>query len=235
MKLTMLLMIFTAISCGDVRSAQHHREQNLVLAPGYGQLEFVPPDAGTYELPVLGMAADAGLIDSKGDEVRLHELLGDKFTLFSFIYTQCSDVNGCPLASHVLSKVQRRVMADDALKDLVRLVSFSFDPGNDRPEVLENYASNFREPGFDWRFVTANSAQELVSTLENYNQFVLREYDASGKQRSAISHILRVYLVDRKRQIRNIYSVSFLHADTILNDIRTIVSETARPNTIVER
>ena len=218
-------IVITGMPVEDVRAAQHHQRQNLVLAPGYQKLGFTPPAPGSYQLPGLGLAADAELIDSRGDEVRLHELLGDKFTLFSFIYTQCSDVNGCPLASHVLSKVQRRVMADDVLKDLVRLVSFSFDPGNDRPEVLENYANNFREPGFDWHFVTANSAQELVSTLENYNQFVIREYDASGKQRSAISHILRVYLVDRKRQIRNIYSVSFLHADTILNDIRTIVSE----------
>ncbi|MGR9091198.1 MAG: cytochrome-c peroxidase, partial [Gammaproteobacteria bacterium] len=35
----------------------------------------------------------------------------------------------------------------------------------------------------------------------------------------------RVYLIDSARQIRNIYSVSFLHADTIVNDIKTILGK----------
>ena len=42
-----------------------------------------------------------------------------------------------------------------------------------------------------------------------------------------MSHLLRVYLIDRKLRIRNIYSVSCLHADTIANDIMTLVRETA--------
>jgi cytochrome c peroxidase len=36
---------------------------------------------------------------------------------------------------------------------------------------------------------------------------------------------LRVFLIDRKRQIRNIYSISFLHADTVLADVRTLLAE----------
>jgi cytochrome c peroxidase len=39
------------------------------------------------------------------------------------------------------------------------------------------------------------------------------------------SHILRVMLIDRQRRVRNIYSVSFLHADTVLNDVRTLLLE----------
>ena len=157
----------------------------------------------------------------------LHELMSGKFTIFSFIYTTCTDVNGCPLASHVLAKVQRRVIADEILKDHVRLVSFSFDPVNDTPEVLENYASNFRVAGFDWHFVTSRSDEQLAVTLDDYNQFVIRDYNDNGTLVSSISHMLRVYLVDHRREIRNIYSVSFLHADTIMNDIRTIVAENA--------
>jgi len=34
-----------------------------------------------------------------------------------------------------------------------------------------------------------------------------------------------VYLIDQDRQIRNIYSTSFLHADTVVNDLRTLLAE----------
>ena len=49
--------------------------------------------------------------------------------------------------------------------------------------------------------------------------------DESG----AISHILRVMLIDKQRRVRNIYSVSFLHADTVLSDVQTLLLETAPP------
>ena len=45
-----------------------------------------------------------------------------------------------------------------------------------------------------------------------------------------MSHLLRVYLIDQNRWIRNIYSVSFLHADTLANDIRTLILESSRDN-----
>jgi cytochrome c peroxidase len=225
--LGLVLVLITSTPVAGVLAAPHHQKQDAALAPGYQKLGFTPPAPGSYHLPGLGVATDAKVLDSKGRAVRLHELMAGKFTIFSFIYTTCSDVNGCPLASYVLAKVQRRVMADDILKDHVRLVSFSFDPTNDTPEVLATYAASFREPGFDWHFVTPRSDKQLAVILADYNQFVIRDYKEDGSLAGSISHMLRVYLIDHRKQIRNIYSVSFLHADTIMNDIRTIVAANA--------
>jgi cytochrome oxidase Cu insertion factor (SCO1/SenC/PrrC family) len=232
MKPILLLLTLLGVTSGQLFAAQHQRSADAALAPGYGDLEFEPPVPGSYNLPVLGHAADSKLLDSKGDLASLHGLMRNKFILLGFIYTHCSDVNGCPLASYVMARVQDRVMEDTALKDYVRLVSFSFDPANDTPEVLEQYARQFRKAGSDWHFVTARSAEELDATLEAYNQFVIRDYDQEGKFLGSISHMLRVYLIDQNRDIRNIYSVSFLHPDTVINDIRTIVGRnTADSNT----
>ena len=230
MKLLSVLVLITSMPFQNIQAGPHHPTQDAALAPGYQKLGFTPPSPGSYKLPGLGIAADAELIDSKGHMVRLHELMAGKFMLFSFIYTSCSDVNGCPLASYVLARVQRRVMTDDVLKDFVRLVSFSFDPNHDTPEVLERYAAHFREPGFDWHFVTSRSDAQLRQTLEDYDQFVIRDYDETGNLLGSVSHMLRVYLIDHHREIRNIYSVSFLHADTVMNDIRTIVAEYTAEN-----
>ena len=59
---------------------------------------------------------------------------------------------------------------------------------------------------------------QLQPTLDAYDQAVFRNEDGIA------SHILRVMLIDRQRRVRNIYSVSFLHADTVLNDVRTSVA-----------
>ncbi len=208
-----------------VDSAGHQHPRPTVLAPGYADLEFNPPRPGTYNLPPLGMAGDGAVLDSAAKRTRLYDLLGDKIVVLSFIYTTCNDVNGCPLASHVLRGVQNRLLESTDLSRRVRLLSFSFDPGHDTPDVLADYSRHFRKSGFDWRFLTCASEDELAPILEQFDQWVIKDYDDDGNYLGTISHNLRVYLIDRAKRIRNIYSVSFLHADTLLNDIRTLEME----------
>jgi cytochrome c peroxidase len=111
----------------------------------------------------------------------------------------------------VLSQVQQRVLADSVLREEVRLVSLSFDPARDTPAALESYASSFRREGFDWHFVGCASEADLAPILTAYDQAVVRDYDASGRYLGTMSHMLRVFLIDRDRRIRNIYSPAYLH------------------------
>lgn len=217
-----LLLAWSSSGYAQEESVHDHPEP-VVLAPGYSPLEFTPPEAGSYLLPPIGRAADGSVIDSHGRKHRMHDLIGDKITVLSFIYTSCNDVNGCPLATFVLKGVQEKVLADENLTDNVRIVSLSFDPDRDTPEVLEAYGGYFKEHGFDWRFLTTSSTDELDPLLAAYDQSVIRDYDQDGNFLGTLSHILRVLLIDRDRNIRNIYSTSFLHADTVANDIRTLL------------
>jgi cytochrome c peroxidase len=41
-----------------------------------------------------------------------------------------------------------------------------------------------------------------------------------------------VYLIDKNKQIRNIYSVSFLHPDTLINDVKTLLAEDQQPKNL---
>jgi len=202
----------------------HHKPtaQTPVLAPGYSALEFSAPEPGTYVLPPLGDAADGVLLDSKGRTVKLHELYDDKTIVLSFIYTSCPDINGCPLATYVLSLVQKRLAADEWAKANVRLVSVSFDPANDTPDVMADYGQHFRHGAIDWRFLTAESDNTLNPILRDYDQSVIQDRGPDGKALTTMSHILRVYLIDADKRIRNIYSPSFLHPDILYADIRTV-------------
>ena len=195
------------------------------LAPGYGELGYAAPEPGTYRLPPLGAAGDGEVLDSDGSVLRLNELYGDRIVILSLIYSSCSDVNGCPLATHVLHQVQTRLLRDEKLRDRVRLISLSFDPRHDTPEVMRAYAAHHQARGGEWRFLTTGGEDQLAPLLASFDHAIGVDPAADGKSRVAISHILRVYLVDERQQVRNIYSPSFLHADTLMSDIRTLATE----------
>jgi cytochrome c peroxidase len=204
------------------------------LAPGYGDLQFALPAPGSYALPPLGEAANGKVLDSAGKAVELYDLMGDKLVLLSFVYSTCSDVNGCPLATSVLHKIKQRLADEKAIAARLRLITLSFNPEHDTPEAMAAYGREFQAPGVEWHFLTTRSEADLQPILDGYKHSVQKVYDAEGKSTGTFSHVLRVYLIDTDKRIRNIYSVSFLHPDTLINDIKTLLSggpEAAAPQT----
>ncbi|MCG7906030.1 MAG: SCO family protein [Candidatus Thiodiazotropha taylori] len=199
----------------------------IISAPGYGDLAYELPAIGSYQLPPLGEASNGEVLIAKGQRRTLYELFDDKYVLLAFIYSTCSDVNGCPLTSHVFYKIKSAMKRDQVLASRLKLISLSFDPEVDTPSVMELYGNNFRYAGSagEWQFVTTASQQSLDPILKSYNQVILRETDSSGRTNVGYSHVLRVFLIDPERNIRNIYSVDFLHHDLIINDLKTILQQ----------
>ena len=58
--------------------------------------------------------------------------------------------------------------------------------------------------------------------LEGFEQDVTRA--ATGDSRE-LSHVLKVFLVDGRGWVREIYSTSFLVPRVVVNDIRTLLRE----------
>jgi len=233
MRGTLLLLIW-AWSAAALCTPHEHKPP-VVLAPGYAPLSFTPPEPGSYTLPAMGSAADGAVIDSEGNSAQLHDFLGGKPTVLSFIFTTCDDVNGCPLATYVMRRVQDVLQADPATADKARLVSFSFDPIFDTPDVIAAYGAQFQDPEADWQFLTTKGAETLDPILRAYDQWVIRDFNENGEYQGTMSHILRVFLVDKDKRIRNIYSTSFLHADTVVNDVKSLIMENNSPGAVVGR
>lgn len=202
------------------------------LAIGYGELNYTPPTIGSYQLPALGPAADSQVLDEQGQVQSLQQLLKGKYTLLSFIYSHCSDVNGCPLAAHVFYKLKASMQEQPELAEKLQLVSLSFDPERDTPEMMRLYGANFKYAGQQgtWRFLTTQTETELKPILQAYQQEVQREISVNG-QSADYAHLLRVFLIDPELQIRNIYSVGFLHPALILNDLKTLWLQLEPPTT----
>ena len=198
-------------------------------APGYGALPYSPPKPGSYTLPNLGAAADGQVLESSGQPVTLYQLYAGRMVLLSFIYATCDDANGCPLATMVLHRIQSALKGRPELKDRLRLITLSFNPAHDTPAVMAKYGESFQSGGIDWHFLATRSETELQPILRDYQQSVDREVDAQGHPTGQFSHLLRVYLIDEQRRIRNSYTVSVLHPDLVLADIETLQLESSAP------
>jgi protein SCO1 len=190
------------------------------------EYDYDTPAPGTYELPVIKPAADGEVIDAEGTSLRLRELTRGRVTVMSFIYTRCAASKACPYATGVLRQLHRLSADDNALAREMRLVSMSFDPANDTPERMAAYSAQAgeRSKAAEWRFITTASQEKLRPILDAFGQPVDRKtnpYDPTGP----LNHTLRVFLIDRDGNIRNIYSSGTLDVRLVLSDVRTLMQE----------
>ncbi len=199
--------------------------EDEILAPGWKNLSYEPPAVGSYQLPPITHASDGAVLLEDGQESQLFDLMGDRLVLFSFIYTRCNDINGCPLANAVFHKLQAKLQERPDVAQATRLLSISFDPERDTPEVMREFGQGLGGDGVDWQFLTTQDRGTLEPILDDYGQYTIREYDESGEYTGDFAHMLRVFLIDRELRVRNIYSVAFLHADILINDLETLLLE----------
>ncbi len=191
--------------------------------------DYDAPAPGSYNLPMVRVAADGALLSSDGKSISLRELTRGRVTVLSFIYTRCAAPNACPYATSVMSQLHQVSLEDEKLAKNLRLVSMSFDPDYDTPQRLADYAEVMRDEksGCQWWFATAKSRSELESILARYDQAVDKRANAAHPQ-GPLYHILRVFLIDRDGRIRNIYSSGTLDPRLVLADVKTLLLEEAK-------
>jgi cytochrome c peroxidase len=226
-KLRALFIVCIALQATAYAAGTHEVHESNPLAPGYGALSYELPPAGSYQLPPLGIAQDGLVLDTQGQPTSLYDVFGDQYVLLNFIYSSCDDVNGCPLASHVSYQLKAQMRHNELLADNLKLISLSFDPARDSPQVMKTYGENFKYAGKagNWDFLTTDSVRSLAPILDDYDQDLQRNYSLDANQMGDFSHILRVFLIDPDKQIRNIYSVSFLHKEVVMNDLDTLFQQ----------
>ena len=173
-----------------------------------GAPRFEAPAPGSYELPPIQRVAEHTLLDHEGRAAPLLGIAPGEAALVSFVYLSCPDA--CPAATALMDALDAELSAKPALAGRVQLVTVSFDPANDPPARMAALRSSLAPRG-RWRFATAASEDAIAPVLTDFGQ------DASP------SHVLKIFLVDGDRRVRNIYSTGFLDVRLLLADLETLL------------
>jgi protein SCO1 len=190
--------------------------------------EFDPPAPGSYALPAI-QAAPAGTVlgvDARARDLR--QLTHGKLTLLGLVYTRCADPDGCPRATWAFSAVRSFLRERPHLESRVRLVTLSFDPAHDTPARLGAYARRMGalRKGAEWHFVTTASRTALDPILKGFGQDLRVAVGSKAKPGSEeFTHTLKVFLLDARGQVREIYATAYLVPEMLVNDLETLARE----------
>jgi len=191
-------------------------------------LSFPLPPAGSYALPPIQPLPDGEVLDTQGRALSLATISRGHITLLGLVYTRCADPAGCPRATWAFSTVRGMLRADPALEQRVRLVTLSFDPAHDDPAAMAAYAAHERgaAKGAPWDFLTTRSRATLRPILDGLGQDLsVARGSRAVPGTEEFTHTLKVYLVDSKGRVREIYSSAWLMPAMIVNDMRTLALE----------
>jgi protein SCO1 len=145
-------------------------------------------------------APDAEFVDETDRPRRLSDWRGSVVAV-TFIYTRCPVPNFCPLMDRHFLAVQRALESDRWLGARARLVSVSFDPDFDTPEVLTAHARRAGADPARWTFLTG-TREHLDPFAARFGVTTIRD-DASDWE---IIHNLRTAVIDPQGRIVTIFS-----------------------------
>jgi protein SCO1/2 len=157
---------------------------------------------------------DEQLIDQDGRRVRLSAWRG-KALAVTFIYTRCPLPDFCPLMDRRFAAVQKKVAADAELRDGVHLVSVTFDPTHDTPDVLKPHAASVGADPAVWSFLTG-PPEAIAKVSERFGVSAIQESDAI----QSITHNLRTAVIDPRGRLVAIYTGRDWTPDQLVEALR---------------
>jgi protein SCO1/2 len=133
---------------------------------------------------------DFTLLDQKRQMISISQLRG-KVVAVNFIYTSCALPNLCLRIANNFAVLQQRFKAQLG-RDLV-LLTVTFDPAHDTPEVLAGYAKQWNADESTWHFLTG---------LPKDVKRVCAMFDVDSFQDEGLmNHSLHTALIDRQGKL----------------------------------
>lgn len=130
------------------------------------------------------------LTDQRKRPVRLSDLRG-KVVALNFIYTSCALPNFCLRLANNFNVLQKR-FAKRLGPDVV-LLTVTFDPVHDTPEVLAKYAEQWKADAAVWHFLTGSESDiQRVCHLFGVHAF---------PNEGLMDHSLHTVLIDRQGKL----------------------------------
>lgn len=131
------------------------------------------------------------LYDQNGNPMT-HKEVNGKIVVMNFIFTRCAVPTLCPAATKKMGELQKLVRRQ-ALHHNVKFVTVSFDPENDSPEVLKQYAKGFDIDLSNYSFLTGDP--EMIKRLTKlYGVFTV-------SKKGTINHTMKTVVIDKTGKV----------------------------------
>lgn len=164
---------------------------------------------------------DYTLTNQYGKQVSFPSEYRGKVLIVGYVYTNCPDI--CPMITYNMRDLQREFPDEEDF----HLVSISFDPERDTPDVLHSYAESYNIDQENWSMLTGENkdVNEVLDRLGIATVKTPTRFTEDDKAIYFIDHTDKVSLIDKKGQVRNHYLGSELDTETVIEDIKTILTE----------
>lgn len=115
---------------------------------------------------------DFRVFDARGQAQPLKQLLQQdgRVWIVDFVYTRCATL--CLALGTVFQQLQQQILAQ-GLQDRVGLLSISFDPANDNPTSLKEYAGRMRMQSDVWQVVSLQRPADRRQLLDSFGIMVV--------------------------------------------------------------
>jgi len=158
---------------------------------------------------------DAEFVDQAGRRVRLSDWRGQTIAV-TFVYTRCPVPDFCPLMDRHFAAVQQAVRADSRLAPNVHLVSVSFDPEYDTPDVMRAHARRIGADPAHWSYVTGDRAS-VDAFAAAFGVSIMRD----DRPLQEIMHNLRTAVIDREGRLVTVLNGNDWAPGQLLEALRT--------------
>ena len=151
-----------------------------------------------YHVPAAGdVVPDFPLLNQNGRTIRLSDFRG-KAVMLTFIHTRCDIAIYCPRMSENFAEIEKTLEADPAVYAGTHLITVSFDPAYDTPEVLRGYAAKYVGTNPAAAFAHWDFAAPAPADLAKMEQFFNLRVTGQG---AALVHSLATVVIGKDGKV----------------------------------
>ena len=150
-----------------------------------------------------------------GQAVSLSDFKGNAVAI-TFIFTTCPFPTMCPLLSKNFAEAEKKLKEMPNAPTNWRLLTISFDPEKDTPDVLKKYAERYKYDPEHSSFLTGDLI-EITGIAEQFGQLFWREG-------GTISHNVRTVVIDPEGRVQTIIPENKWTSDELVREILKAVA-----------
>jgi protein SCO1/2 len=145
-----------------------------------------------------------------GKPVSLSDFRGQAIAL-TFFFTRCPIPEYCPRLSRNFEETQSKLKAMENAPTNWHLLSVTFDPERDSPEVLKAYGASYKYDPAHWSFLTG--PKEKIAELARLCDV---NFDPDN---GSFNHNFRTLIINSSNQLQMVFPTSGDLADSIVQEL----------------